>query len=196
MTKDIISQIARYNIRQADPAPGRTALLVVDMQEYFRSIAEPIIENIISLTEVCRRKGVNVFYTRHGHRNKNDGSMLSKWWGDLIMYGSEDWKLIDALHSAPENIIDKSRYNAFHGTDLHQRLKSVSVEVIIITGVMTNCCVETTARSAFDLDYGVFVVADACATADIELHTATLKNLAYGFAYIVDTEGMIETLEM
>ena len=196
MTKDIFLQIARYNIRKADPAPGRTALLVVDMQEYFHSIAEPIIENIISLTEVCRRKGVNVFYTRHGHRNKNDGSMLSRWWGDLIMYGSEEWKLINGLNADPENIIDKSRYNAFHGTDLDQRLKSVSVEDIIITGVMTNCCVETTARSAFDHDYGVFIVADACASAASELHTATLKNLAYGFAYIVDTDGMIGTLEM
>ncbi len=196
MAKDIISLIAKYNIRQADPAPGKTALLVVDMQEYFRSIAEPIIKNIISLTEVCLKKGVNVFYTRHGHRNKNDGSMLSRWWGDLIIYGSDEWKLIDKLNAPPESIIDKNRYNSFKETDLYQRLKSAGVNDIIITGVMTNCCVETTARSAFDQDLRVFIVADACASAVIELHTAALKNLAYGFAYIVDTEEMIGSLEM
>ncbi|MHC4268704.1 MAG: isochorismatase family protein [Planctomycetota bacterium] len=196
MPQDIFSQIAKYNIRQADPAPERTALLVVDMQKYFHSIAEPITENIISLIEVSRRKGINVFYTRHGHRKENDGSMLSRWWGDLIIYGSEDWELIDKLSPAPENIIDKSKYNAFHGTDLDKRLKSVNIEDIIITGVMTNCCVETTARSAFDHDYGVFIVADACASASSELHTAALKNLAYGFAYIVDTGMILGTLGM
>lgn len=144
MPKDIFSQISKYNIIQADPAPGKTALLFVDMQEYFQSIAKPIIENIVSLIEVSRRKEINVFYTRHGHSKENDGS----------------------------------------------------VEDIIITGVLTNCCVETTARSAFDHDYRVFVVADACASTASELHTATLKNLAYGFAYIVDTEGMHRTLTM
>jgi len=113
MPKDIFSQIAKYNIRQADPAPGKTALLVVDMQEYFQSIAKPIIENIVSLIEVSRKKEISVFYTRHGHSKENDGSMLSKWWGDLIINGSYDWKLIDKLSPAAENIIDKSRYIFF-----------------------------------------------------------------------------------
>lgn len=195
MTKDIFSQIAEYNIRQASPTPYKTALLVIDMQTYFGSIAEPILENVTSLIKVCREKGIKVLFTRHGHKSKIDGSMLSKWWGDLIKYGSEEWKLIDGIEVPPEDIIDKSRYNAFHGTDLNQRLQSIGVKDIIISGVMTNCCVETTARSAFDHDYGVFVVADACATAADELHIATLKNLAYGFAYIVDTKRMLEYLD-
>ncbi len=192
MTKDALSQIARYNVRKAAPMPNKTALLVIDMQKYFGSIAKPILEKVISLIAVCRKRGIKVFYTRHGHRRKNDGSMLSKWWGELIMYGSEEWKLIDGLDAASEDIIDKNRYNAFHETDLDQRLQDAGIEDIIISGVMTNCCVETTARSAFDHDYGVFVVADACAAANDELHMATLKNLAYGFAYITDTKRMLE----
>jgi nicotinamidase-related amidase len=108
------------------------------------------------------------------------------------MYGSEEWKLIDGLDAASEDIIDKNRYNTFHETDLDQRLQNAGIEDIIISGVMTNCCVETTARSAFDHDYGVFVVANACAAANDELHMATLKNLAYGFAYITDTKRMLE----
>ncbi len=195
MMKDIFSQIAEYNIRQASPTPGKTALLIVDMQAYFSSIAEPILENVTSLITVCREKGIKVFNTRHGHKSKIDGSMLSKWWGDLIAYGSEEWELIDGIEVSPEDIIDKNRYNAFHGTDLNQRLQNAGVKDIIISGVMTNCCVETTARSAFDHDYGVFVVADACATVAEELHIATLKNLAYGFAYVVDTKMMINFLE-
>ncbi len=195
MTRDIFSQIARYNIRQADPAPGKTALFVVDMQAYFGSIAEPILENVISLITACRKKRIKVLYTRHGHRKENDGSMLSKWWGDLIKYGSKEWELINGLNADSGDIIDKDRYNAFHGTDLDQRLQNTGVKDIIISGVMTNCCVETTARSAFDHDYGVFVVADACSAADDELHVATLKNLAYGFAYVVDTKRILDFLE-
>ncbi len=195
MTKDDLSQIARYNIRKAKPTLDKTVLLVIDMQKYFGSIAKPILAKVISLIAVCRRQGIKVIYTRHGHRRENDGSMLSKWWGDLIMYGSEEWELIDGLNAASEEIIDKDRYNAFHGTDLNQRLQDAGIEDIIITGVMTNCCVETTARSAFDHDYRVFVVEDACATANNELHLATLKNLAYGFAYVVDTKNMLVFLD-
>ena len=192
MTKYDLSQIARYNVRKSTPMPDKTALLVIDMQKYFGSIAKPILEKVISLIAVCRKRGIKVLYTRHGHRRKNDGSMLSKWWGELIMYGSEEWKLIDGLDAASEDIIDKNRYNTFHETDLDQRLQNAGIEDIIISGVMTNCCVETTARSAFDHDYGVFVVANACAAANDELHMATLKNLAYGFAYITDTKRMLE----
>ncbi len=194
MTKDDLSQIARYNIRKAKPTLDKTVLLVIDMQKYFGSIAKPILAKVISLIAVCRRQGIKVIYTRHGHRRENDGSMLSKWWGELIMYGSEKWELIDRLDAVSEDVIDKNRYNAFHGTDLDQRLKSAGIEDIILSGVMTNCCVETTARSAFDHDYGVFIVTDACATTADELHIATLKNLAYGFAYIVDTKKMLEFL--
>lgn len=53
---------------------------------------------------------------------------------------------------------------------------------------MTNCCCETTARDAFVHDYRVFFVADATATANRELHIASLKNLAFGFAHVIDTE--------
>ncbi len=192
MTKGELSQIIKYDIRKAKPIPNKTALLVIDMQKYFSSIARPILEKVVSLIAVCQKRGIKVLYTRHGHRRKNDGSMLSKWWGELIMYGSEEWELINGLGAAPEDIIDKNRYNAFHETNLDQRLQSAGIEDIIISGVMTNCCVETTARSAFDHDYGVFVVADACAAVNDELHMATLKNLAYGFAYIVDTKKMLE----
>jgi nicotinamidase-related amidase len=192
MTKYDLSQIARYNVRKSTPMPDKTALLVIDMQKYFGSIAKPILEKVISLIAVCRKRGIKVLYTRHGHRRKNDGSMLSKWWGELIMYESEEWELINGLDAASKDIIDKNRYNAFHETDLDQRLQSAGIKDIIISGVMTNCCVETTARSAFDHDYGVFIVADACAAANDELHMATLKNLAYGFAYIVDTKRMLE----
>lgn len=57
---------------------------------------------------------------------------------------------------------------------------------VIVSGVMTNLCCETTAREAFVRGFRVFFSTDATATSSAELHDATLKNLAYGFTYLVD----------
>ena len=122
--------------------------------------------------------------------------MLSKWWGDCIQYGSREWELIKGL--APldkDDLIDKNRYSAFFGTELDERLRSRGIEELIITGVMTNCCCETTARDGFVRDYRIFFVSDATATADEELHLASLKNLAYGFAHVVSTEELCGHIE-
>jgi len=192
-----LTQIKDYNIRQARPTPGKTALLVIDMQYNFNSVAQPIVDNVISLIECFRANKGKILFTRHGHRDpKTDGGMLARWWGDLILYGSEEWELIDGLPmQTGDTIIDKSRYSAFFGTELDDLLKSAGVEDLIITGVLTNCCCETTARDAFMRDYRVFFVADATAAPTDALHVATLKNLAYGFAYIVNTRDLCQKLE-
>ena len=96
--------------------------------------------------------------------------------------------------SDTDEIIDKNRYSVFHGTDLDESLKSRRIDELIITGVMTNCCCETTARDAFVKDYRVFFVSDATATVNDELHVASLKNLAFGFAYIISTEQLCRYL--
>lgn len=196
MEKDYLEQIKDYNIRQAWPITERTALLVIDMQQYFRGLVGPILDNVISLINVCRASGVKIFFTRHGHRDpKKDGGMLCKWWADLIYYGSGEWELVRELKvTTKEAILDKNRYSAFFGTDLDERLQVEGAEDLVICGVMTNCCCETTARDAFVRDYRVFFVADATATANEELHLASLKNLAYGFAYIVNTKHICQRL--
>ncbi len=194
MEKDYLEQIKDYNIRQAWPITEKTALLVIDMQQYFRGLVGPILDNVISLINVCRASGVKIFFTRHGHRDpEKDGGMLRRWWADLIHYGSGEWELVEKLKvTTKEAILDKNRYSAFFGTDLDKRLRVEGVEDLLICGVMTNCCCETTARDAFVRDYRVFFVADATATANEELHLSSLKNLAYGFAYIVNTKHICQ----
>jgi isochorismate hydrolase len=192
MTTDYLAQIDQYNIRNACPETGRCALLVIDMQRYFFSIAAPILGNVQSIIQACRSKGIRIIFTRHGHRDVSEnGGMLAEWWDDQIDYGSKDWELIDALKASHDDIIiDKNRYSVFHGTGFHEILKSQKIDELIITGVMTNCCCETTARDAFVRDYRVFFVSDATATVNDELHIASLKNLAFGFAYIVSTKPL------
>ncbi|MDO9528092.1 MAG: isochorismatase family protein [Syntrophales bacterium] len=189
MEHDYLEQIRDYNVRQALPVAEKAALLVIDVQEYFRTMVEPIMKNLLALIETGREKGVKIFFTRHGHfQPDKDGGMLGKWWGDLIEYGSPEWELLGELNpSEKEPVIDKNRYSAFFNTDLDDRLRGLGIEDLIICGVMTNCCCETTARDAFVRDYRVFFAADATATANRELHLASLKNLAFGFAHIVNT---------
>jgi isochorismate hydrolase len=197
MSLDYLQEIKTYNTRTAWPNPAKSALLVIDLQEYFLPMLSPIIGNILSLIESCRSKGIKIIYTRHGHKNsEKDGGMLLKWWGDVITYGTEKWNLIKSINPHEnEPIIDKNRYSAFLGTSLDETLKYRKIEDLIITGVLTNCCCETTARDAFMRDYRVFFVSDATATVSEDLHLASLKNLAFGFAHVVDTKRLCTSIE-
>ncbi|MCP4136295.1 MAG: isochorismatase family protein [bacterium] len=194
---DYQERIDQYNSRKRKPRAHRCALLIIDMQEYFNSIASPILENTLSIINACRAEGIKIFYTRHGHRNVSyDGGMLGQWWGDLIPFGSNYWQIIDTIAPQKDDtIIDKNRYSAFYNTKLDETLRSHKVEELIITGVLTNCCCETTARDAFVRDYRVFFTADATATVNDDLHTASLMNLAYGFAHIITTDEICHFLK-
>jgi len=154
MALDYLQEIKTYNTRTAWPNPAKSALLVIDLQEYFLPRLSPIIGNVLSLIESCRSKGIKIIYTRHGHKDTNeDGGMLLKWWGEVIIQGTAKWNLIKAINPLDnEPVIDKNRYSAFIGTTLDETLKYRKIEDLIITGVMTNCCCETTARDAFVKD--------------------------------------------
>jgi isochorismate hydrolase len=197
MPSDFLKEISSYNVRRALPKPGQSALLVIDMQQYFLPLASPVVGNVLSIIEACRSIGTRVIFTRHGHKDiSKDGGMLSKWWGDCIQYGSREWELIkDLALRDTDGLVDKNRYSAFFGTELDESLRSQGIEELIVTGVMTNCCCETTARDGFVRDYRIFFVSDATATADEELHLASLKNLAYGFAHVVSTEELCRHIE-
>jgi isochorismate hydrolase len=191
-----LEHIKNYNTRRALPNLEKAAMLVIDMQHYFHGLVAPILDNVLCLIDACRTAQLKIVFTRHGvHDPQNDGGMLTTWWDDLIVHGSEAWQLNKELKpNSSDLVIDKKRYSAFQGTDLDDWLRKNGVEDLIISGVMTNLCCETTARDAFGYDYRVFFVADATATINEELHLATLKNLDYGFSYIIETRGLCSHL--
>ncbi|XP_052205688.1 nicotinamidase 2-like [Diospyros lotus] len=184
----ISSSYKKYAIRKRDPNPKSSALLVIDVQNYFSSMAKPIIPAINTAIDLCRRASVPVIFTRHRHKSPDDYGVLGEWWnGDLIMDGTPEAELMAELGRRDgDQVVEKNTYSAFRGTGLEERLREMGVEEVIVTGVMTNLCCETTAREAFVRNFRVFFSTDATATASPELHEATLKNLAYGFAYMVD----------
>lgn len=176
--------------------PSRSALLVIDMQEYFRPLASGIVENVQALLEAFRGASRPIVFTAHGHRDpQRDGGMLARWWGEVILEGTFDHRLMGELCPREgEKILPKRRYSAFFDTDLEPYLRGLGVNDVVICGVMTNLCCETTARDAFMRDFQVFFVYDATATSSKDLYIASLLNLGYGFAVLVSAEEVIRAL--
>ena len=109
--------------------------------------------------------------------------------------GTREHALLPELKvSGKDSKIPKNRYNAFHGTGLEEKLKSQKITDVIIGGVMTNLCCETTARDAFVWIFRVFFLEDGTQTASQDLHLASLKNLAFGFATLMTSEQASKSL--
>ncbi|EJL32557.1 cysteine hydrolase family protein [Novosphingobium sp. AP12] len=91
--------------------------------------------------------------------------------------------------------IIKSRYDAFLETPLDARLRQRGIELLVITGVSTDCCVDSTTRAAFMRDYDVIVLADACAGSSPQSHDAALAALGRYAAAISDTDALVAALD-
>lgn len=101
--------------------------------------------------------------------------------------------IIDTLDTQHAEIVKKPQYDAFLHTSLEKTLRQKDVKQVVICGVLTNCCCETTARSAFMRGFEVYFVSDGTATYGKKMHTASLLNLSYGFATLMDVNSIIET---
>ncbi len=179
--------------RRDDVLTEGSLLLVIDMQHYFLNpqshafvpSAPAIVPHVLTLIKAFRTRSLPILFTRHGNLPDETGAM-ARWWGRILERGTELWALEGRIgaNALPSEIIDKSHYDAFWGTDLQERLRALSVSELQICGVMTHLCCETTARSAFVRDFDLVMVADATATYNYELHLGSLRSLAHGFARI------------
>lgn len=194
--------------------PERIALLNVDMQNCFvenSPLAAPdgwtILERINRVAAVCRRSGVLVIHTRCVLRS--DGSNLGLMGefnplaqAGILNQGSPSADLHPGLIvEADDIILDKPRFGAFHGTDLELILHLRGIDSLIITGIATNVCCETTAREAAVRDFRVFFLNDATATFSIgdlspaDLQKGTCATLAVVFAQVLSANEMIQKIE-
>ncbi len=113
---------------------------------------------------------------------------MTLWWKKVCIDGTK-WAKLPALFGAQDNeIIKKCRYSAFSNSALKKMLRTKNVSELIVAGIMTNLCVESTVRDAFDSGFKVWTVLDATAAHTEELHMASLKSLAQGFSSIATTE--------
>ena len=193
----MLRELKPYRERTATVDPEHAALLVIDIQNFFGRIVRPILKNLLKVIETCRQKDVPVVFTQHGHTDpQSDGGVLGQWWGEVILQGTMDWKFLPEIKiESKDKIVPKKRYSAFYETDLERFLRSKGIRDLVISGVMTNLCCETTARDAFMRDYRVFFLIDGTATGKAEHHLATLKNLGFGFAYLITCDELIGMLK-
>jgi bifunctional isochorismate lyase / aryl carrier protein len=177
--------------------PASTALVVLDAQRWFTEpesrafvpAAPAILPRVNALTAAL----VNVYRTRHLN-TPQDAGMMAEWWRALIRREDPLSELDPRLASVNAVLIEKTQYDAFHGTDLEQRLRRRGVETLILCGMMTHLCVETSARAAFVRGFRVVIPVDAVATYNEELQRASLLTLAHGCAGLTTVRRLAETL--
>jgi ureidoacrylate peracid hydrolase len=194
--------------------PGKIALVNVDMQNCFvenSPIAAPggieVLGRINRLIEACRANGVVIIHTAHVVRPDgsnigvmgeiippvNDG-VINKGAPSAALHGGLDFQDGDI-------VLDKPRFGSFHGTDLELILRSQGIDTIIVTGICTNICCETTAREANVRDFHVFFLSDGTATFGIgdlsadDIQAATCATLGFAFAQVLTIDEMIGKIE-
>ena len=196
--------------------PNRCALLIIDVQNDFcaeggamhregrdLSTIKAMVPRLKRLVEAARAAKVrciwirNVYNTRpnwylsevwleHAQRRRN-GAYLS-----VPVCEPNAWNgaFYEVSPLPEEAIVTKHRYGAFESSDLDLVLRSQGIRTVIMTGVATNVCVETTARQAFLRDYYVVFTSDCTATYDQAMHEATLRNIEAFFGQVVSAEDI------
>lgn len=203
-TRHFLSRVEEIvPVRQLPFIPERSALLILDMQKYFLEpeshawvpSAGAILPGLKELRQAFARYSLPVFLTQHVNTSQNAGLMAS-WWRELITPDHPRSSIVqDLLHPPGFQIIPKNCYDAFYQTSLKTELQAAHVKQVVICGVLTHLCCETTARSAFMHGFEVFFCVDGTATYQEAFHVATLLNLAHGFASLVCVEDILKHLE-
>ena len=94
----ILKELKPYRERKAMLDPEHAALLVIDMQNFFRRIVRPILKNVMRVIQTCRQKDVPIVFTQHGHtKPQTDGGVLGQWWGEVILHGTTDWEFLPEM---------------------------------------------------------------------------------------------------
>ncbi|MCL5260396.1 MAG: isochorismatase family protein [Gammaproteobacteria bacterium] len=179
--------------------PKKTALLVIDMQDYFIEenshayipSTNAIIPQILKLQNYFLQHDYKILHTRHTNTKINAKQMANWWHNDILTLDNHKSAITAAIAHPDIRQIVKPQYDAFLYTDLEEDLTQAKIEQVIITGIMTNLCCEATARSAFSRGFEVFFAVDATATYNQDFHLASIRNLAYGYAHPVTVEELL-----
>jgi nicotinamidase-related amidase len=201
LTTQWLEKIHPFNQHVMTLNKEKSALLVIDMQDFFLDPKSPsftcgglaILPVLEQLIKAFREHQRPVIYTRHVHHPDHlDSGILGWWWEGMCIEGTPESEVHRAIAPLPsEKVILKHRYSGFYNTDLETILRVLKIEDLVITGVMTNMCCESTARDAYFRDYRVFFPADGSGSINEEMHMASLLNLAFGFAYVTSAEKIM-----
>jgi biuret amidohydrolase len=200
-----------YQNYVANPAVGLGKMLTEKHPQiaayYLPRLAYVTIPNTRRLLDAFRQANREVVFTRHGalladgrdmiaRRRRRDADALTTT-GEPAMWarGSYEHEVIDELRPLPhELVLDKNASGAFNGTAIDQLLRNMQTETLVVVGVASDMCVETTSRDAADRGYNVIVVEDATATYYAEHHRAAMSAMARVFTQVWSTDEVLAAL--
>ncbi|HLG89168.1 MAG TPA: isochorismatase family cysteine hydrolase [Alphaproteobacteria bacterium] len=214
---EIPEAAAARALRFATIDPARTAVLVVDLQNFFVTdpdgvlvaVAREIIPNVNLLTRAFRAAGAAIVFIQHTISDQARFALPS-WQRDPDFAGGAISSSLERLRPGRDGhalfaelavdrddlMVNKHRYSAFlaNSSDIDAILRNRGIDTVVVTGTTTNICCESTARDAAMMDYRVFFVSDATATMNDAFHNATLLNIGQLFADIRSTNEMVDLL--
>jgi nicotinamidase-related amidase len=166
---------------------------------YWTRLREILIPNVVRLQRAARTIGIEVIHLRvaamtrdgrdNGRQYKRNGLVRT-------IHDREAEFMPDIAPVGDEIVISKTTSSAFNSTNIDRVLRNMGIANLIVVGVATHGCVESTVRSAAELDYGVYVVEDATASdAAHELHEHAILTMAIKDAAIISTEEMLRRLD-
>ena len=191
--------------------PSRACLLVIDVQNEFcaRSgafhrtghavdLVEAMVPNLLELIDRARAAGCPVIFVRaiydehHLAPNWRDPDILCDLSVPRCRSGSWGAEFYRVEPRPDEIVVTKHRYSAFIETELDVVLRSLGVETLILTGVATNVCVESTARDGFMKDYYIVVVDDCTGTSSETAQQATMENIRNYFGRVASSAELVK----
>ena len=188
--------------------PAKSAVIVVDVQNDFCSpdgvlgkagqptaAAMEMIPNLQRLLTAARAGGAPVIFIQTIHEAATDSSAWT-WRMRGIVGGccrKNTWgaEFTEVAPEPDEPVVIKHRYSAFINTRLDSVLRTLKVENLIMTGVSTNVCVESTARHGFMLDYNIVFLSDCTAAYSAEEHEGALYNIRNHFGVVGTSDDVI-----
>jgi ureidoacrylate peracid hydrolase len=187
------------------------ALIVIDMQNSFLrpagamyqhrggTLRDPAgtIGRVGEVIAAATAREIPVIYTRHCYRpgytdaGTRTLQLFESMGTDPLVRGTWDAGIVDELTPASSAaVVDKTRMDAFHNTDLEVLIRRIGGPRLVVTGIVTNACVETTTRSAAMRDLDVTILEDCCSTYSAEHQASALEALEfYLFARVESWSG-------
>jgi nicotinamidase-related amidase len=174
-------------------------------QEHGRSVAEPTLQRLLG---VFRTHGMRVVYTTVASELPDGADLMpifrqrnamvhTAGQEPSIPHKDDAWaRIVPSLSPQPnELVLNKTTYGTFTSTGLDRALRNLGIDTLVMGGVVTNVCVETTARDAADHGYTVVVVADACAAFSPEIHEAALVSFQGPFGRVRSADEVIALID-
>ena len=166
-----------------------------DMEYYFGRLETLVVPNIARLIAACREATIPVIHVRvmNLDGDSSDTSWRYKMMGILVPPGSKDSEILEELLPIPgEVVLNKTTSSVFISTNADFVLRNMGIDTLVMTGVVTNNCVESSTRGAADLGYRVLLVEDACAAWTATGHEYALRHLNHNYALVKSTAAIVE----